>query len=180
MLQNCGDLKDAWAAVANQAESERLEAEEEREGFHDVRTEPLADDHDYLDGEYEEHNIGGISVNHDKDLCLTRSVKPLLQCMNKRQQVFYIVRQWCLKKSMGLNPEPFRIFLSGAAGVGKSLLIKCIYYEATKILSQHQNQNLDHFSICVPDSNNGPGSFQHRWIYSSLPVEDHQTTERTL
>ena len=36
------------------------------------------------------------------DGCITRVVRPLLKCMNKRQQqVFYTVRKWCLDKVNG-------------------------------------------------------------------------------
>ena len=144
MLQSCENLEDAWASVANQAEISRLEAEEENAAFDQCNDEPLTDDHDYLDQEPRDQIPAGLAIDHSDDGCITRVVRPLLKCMNKRQQqVFYTVRKWCLDKVNGLNPEPFKIFLSGAAGVGKSLLIKCIHYEATKILLQHQsNQNL--------------------------------------
>ena len=143
-LQSCGSLEDAWATIAEQAEADRLEADKESRSFDSAIDEPLADDHDYLDRQFPEQIPGGLAVEHNDVECLTRSVRPLLKCMNVRQQqVFYTIRKWCLDKVNGLNPEPFHIFLSGAAGVGKSLLIKCIYYEATKILLQHQtDQNL--------------------------------------
>ena len=144
MLQSCENLEDAWASVANQAEISRLEAEEENAAFDQCNDEPLTDDHNYLDQEPRDQVPTGLAIDHSDDGCITRVVRPLLKCMNKRQQqVFYTVRKWCHDKANGLNPEPFKIFLSGAAGVGKSLLIKCIHYEATKILLQHQsNQNL--------------------------------------
>ena len=144
VLQNCGNLEDAWATIAEQAEADRLEAEKESRAFDTILDEPLTDDHDHLNREFPEQIPGGLGVEHSEVECLTRSVTPLLKCMNERQQqVFYTIRKWCLDKVNGLNPDPFHIFLSGAAGVGKSLLIKCIYYEATKILLQHQtDQNL--------------------------------------
>ena len=144
MLQSCENLEDAWASVANQAEISRLEAEEENAAFDQCNDEPVTDDHDYLDQEPRDQIPARLAIDHSDDGCITRVVRPLLKCMNKRQQqVLYTVRKWCLDKANGLNPEPFKIFLSGAAGVGKSLLIKCIHYEATKILLQHQsNQNL--------------------------------------
>ncbi|KAJ8379112.1 hypothetical protein AAFF_G00231170 [Aldrovandia affinis] len=50
--------------------------------------------------------------------------------------VFYTVREWCLKRVWGHNPEPLFYFISGGAGCGKSHVIKCVYQEATKILRQ--------------------------------------------
>ena len=139
-LQQAENLEDAWANVANQAEVSRLEAQEERMAFDENDDEPLTDNHDYLNDEPADSTPGTFSVDHSDDGCVSRTVKPLLKNMNEMQQkTFYTVRKWCLDKVNGLKPEPFKIFLSGSAGVGKSLLIKCIYYEATKIFLQHQN-----------------------------------------
>ena len=93
MLQSCENLEDAWASVANQAEISRLEAEEENAAF-DHNDEPLTDDHDYLDQEPRDQIPAGLAIDHSDDGCITRVVRPLLKCMNKRQQqVFYTVRK---------------------------------------------------------------------------------------
>nr|XP_039258431.1 ATP-dependent DNA helicase pif1-like [Styela clava] len=50
-------------------------------------------------------------------------------------EVFYAIRQWCVKKANGKNPDPFHLFISGGAGTGKSHLVKAIYYETSKVLA---------------------------------------------
>ncbi|XP_053360312.1 ATP-dependent DNA helicase PIF1-like [Clarias gariepinus] len=64
-------------------------------------------------------------------------VRKLFRSLNETQAaMFYTVRQWCLKRVWGHNPEQFFYFVSGGAGCGKSHVIRCIYTEATKILRQ--------------------------------------------
>ena len=65
---------------------------------------------------------------------------------HKQQQVFYKIRQWCLDKVNGKQPEPFHVFITGGAGTGKSHLVKCIYNEGTRILGKMM-QNPDDLSI---------------------------------
>ena len=60
----------------------------------------------------------------------------------------YAVNFKLAEKNNELPPKPFRIFLSGGAGVGKSLLIKAIT-EYLKWVLRYQNQNLDQPSVLV-------------------------------
>ncbi|XP_051816503.1 uncharacterized protein LOC127537664 [Acanthochromis polyacanthus] len=64
-------------------------------------------------------------------------VRKMFQSLNETQAcIFYAVRQWCLQRVWGHNPEPFHYFVSGGAGCGKSHVIKCIHEEATRILRE--------------------------------------------
>ena len=75
VLQNCGNLEDAWATIAEQAEADRLEAEKESQAFDTILDEPLTDDYDYLNTEFPEQIPGGFAVEHSEVECLTRSVR---------------------------------------------------------------------------------------------------------
>ena len=62
--------------------------------------------------------------------------------------MFYNIRQWCIDKTNGTNPEAFQVFVTGGAGTGKSQLIKCIDYEATRILGSMM-RNPDDVSVML-------------------------------
>lgn len=74
----------------------------------------------------------------------TNDMRPLLESMNDEQQrVFYHVRNWCLRRLHDPNIEPIRLFITGGAGTGKSHLLKCIQYEATKIFCRKKHLQVD-------------------------------------
>ena len=119
------DMKeDEWAEIVAQKEKEKQ-----------WLTEMDADDNPDL-------NV--IHKNKNKNTFLdlkprhasTNEIKPLLESMNEeQQQIFYHVRDWCVKRLRNPDVEPLRLFITGGAGTGKSHLLKCLHYEATKIFS---------------------------------------------
>ena len=74
----------------------------------------------------------------------TNEMRPMLESMNDEQQrVFYHVRHWCLRRLHDANIEPIRLFVTGGAGTGKSHLLKCLHYEATKIFCRKKHLQVD-------------------------------------
>ncbi|CAF1332421.1 unnamed protein product [Rotaria sordida] len=84
----------------------------------------------------------------------TDEMRPLLESMNNEQQeVFYHVREWCTKRLHNPDIEPLRLFVTGGAGTGKSHLLKCLHYEATKIFSRKKHlepdENIDEIHTLI-------------------------------
>ncbi|CAM4767382.1 unnamed protein product [Rotaria magnacalcarata] len=84
----------------------------------------------------------------------TNEIRPLLDSMNHEQQeIFYYVREWYMKRLHNPDVEPLRLFLTGGAGTGKSHLLKCLHYEATRILSRKKNlepdENIDEIHTLI-------------------------------
>ena len=89
---------------------------------------------------------------------------------DKQQHVFYKMRQWCLDKVNGKQPESFDIFITGGAGTGKSHLVKCIYHEGTRILSKMM-ENPDDVSILkVAPTGIAAYNINGKTIHSALSI----------
>ncbi|XP_050416438.1 uncharacterized protein LOC126830171 isoform X1 [Patella vulgata] len=134
IIEKCGaNLKDAWSSLDIENQVDNLQCL-------DIPDENI---HDGVE-EIEIPDLIGIrkdNKNHEKEsyntiVSRTEAI-PMLRSLNKLQMdVFYKVREFCLNKIHRKNAEQFMLFLSGGAGTGKSYVIKSIYYEANRLLSQ--------------------------------------------
>lgn len=103
---------------------------------------------------------------------LTRSLN------DKQRTLFDFMYNWATKSRFRHNPEPFNIFLSGGAGVGKSHLINTIYQGVTRALSR-PGQHPDNPTVLVTAStgkaaSNINGTTLHAAF--ALPVRDKTST----
>ncbi|CAF1463104.1 unnamed protein product [Rotaria sordida] len=83
----------------------------------------------------------------------SKTIRSMLKNMTQEQlNIFYYVRDWCLRKIANENTDSLRLFITGGAGTGKSHLLKCMFYEANKILNKmNDGQSNDiRTLICAP------------------------------
>ena len=72
-------------------------------------------------------------------MCYLTTVRELLRCLNKKQQQFFNhVVHWIKTKD-----APIYAFLTGGAGVGKSLVIKAVYQALYKFYNLMEGPNAD-------------------------------------
>lgn len=131
-VQN-GPVEDAWNTFAPEAELDKLECIDERE-----QAEPLHEDEQDDVPEFTcRKQTGGIALPVKPPQMCPDFLRRMYRNLNWTQAcTFYSVRDWCINLVRGINPDPFFYFVTGGAGTGKSHLIKCVYAEATKILSK--------------------------------------------
>ncbi|XP_036949326.1 uncharacterized protein LOC119017041 [Acanthopagrus latus] len=129
--QNRGVI-DEWCNLAPESEVVRLECIEELEA--------RAPDHENVQEDVPEYAKQANTATEARAIREPTAVDPTLlrqmyQSLNHKQTcVFHAVRDWCIKRVCGHDPEQFFFYINGGAGTGKSHLIKCIYSEASKIL----------------------------------------------
>lgn len=132
MFELIGEPEDAWASLCPETEMEREECLNQKSKLEneDNRTNEVTKEVESEDPSDFIYHIRESSNSRQEML-------PLLQSLNdKQKQVFYSVREWCLKKISEGKPEPFHIFITGGAGTGKSHLIKAIHYEGSRLLGK--------------------------------------------
>ncbi|XP_048257841.1 uncharacterized protein LOC125383536 [Haliotis rufescens] len=166
LFEQSGQLEDAWAQICPETESERLECEDAHTCMSDEETESVRNMPDLL--------------QTDKTLSKTellqstvsrQEAETILRSMNEEQaDVFYKIRQWCLDKKNGKNPDAFKLFLTGGAGTGKSHLIKAICYESTRLLAPIQSNPDDMSVLLVAPTGVAAFNINASTIHSALSI----------
>ncbi|KAI4883077.1 hypothetical protein NFI96_008887 [Prochilodus magdalenae] len=139
ILKRNGLMEDAWAQICPESERERLECVDIKKNETSERQNSNS-----------AGDIPDLLPNEPRSCMRKEEAMNVLRSLNEQQsEIFYKVRDWCLQKTLGANPEPFRVFISGPGGVGKSMLIKAIYYESSRILSRLNPDNPDETHVLL-------------------------------
>ena len=134
-LKDAADLQDAWAAINPQGEQQRLDDKLEPNIYHDS-------DDEFVEIDIPEFRSQQKKSGQDLPRCGIETCRPeiteqqiesmMRQLNEKQRQVFNQITKWCDDKARDHTVPPFRIFVTGGAGTGKSHVIKCIQYYAQK------------------------------------------------
>ncbi|XP_063436496.1 uncharacterized protein LOC134717928 [Mytilus trossulus] len=177
-LEERGYQEDAWAQLCPETEKERHECNEvgENTTTQEVDSPELGIP-----------DLNQIDKSTDKNEMVQKTsfsrseVIPLLRTLNEKQKrIFFKIREWCNLKVNGKNPPPFHVFVTGGAGTGKSHLIKCLYYEATRILA-HCSPNPDDLTVLLT-APTGTAAFNINGltIHSSLSIFKGLSVEKAM
>uniref|UniRef100_A0A669BDJ4 ATP-dependent DNA helicase n=1 Tax=Oreochromis niloticus TaxID=8128 RepID=A0A669BDJ4_ORENI len=132
--QNRDVVIDEWCNLAPESEVVRLQCDEnlpERHSDDENEQENVPDYNRQSDA------VTEIRAVREQPAVDPAVVRVMYQNLNQKQAcVFYAIRDWCIQRVCGLNPDPFFFYINGGAGTGKSHLIKCIHSEASKILNR--------------------------------------------
>nr|XP_034326069.1 uncharacterized protein LOC105333116 [Crassostrea gigas] len=136
-FETIGEPQDAWASLCPETELIRTQCMEEKNTLNlDLLDDPVDD----IPEIETEDNSADVMYRVQQNNQSREEALQIIQNLNETQRnIFYYVRDWCLEKSAGQNPDPFHIFITGGAGTGKSHVIKAIHYEASRLLEKHMS-----------------------------------------
>ena len=151
-MEDYGINEESWELVAPQTEQQRHE--EAEEGVEaDVSVMGAFDPGQTL---ATKHGSESCRYIYEVTTCTltTSEWHNLILSLNVLQrEVHQYILNWCM--NMLLYPkvprqDPFYMFLTGGAGVGKSHLVKTIVQTVTRLFSRHNQENDAHVLVCAP------------------------------
>ena len=138
-----GPPEHAWANIAPETEHRRIIDEVEgTEVLRDMEQEDLDANAALFQNPRSEHR-GEISARYDaqlrKDILQPKEYRSMVRGLNvKQREVVFYHRRWCkdVVHAIKMNKPitPYRLFLSGPGGVGKSHMIRLIHTDTRKLL----------------------------------------------
>ena len=169
-LEAAADLQDAWAAIVPQAEQERLDAEINRP------VENSDDDLTEIDiPELNSTTKGPSLLKFDteplqKELTAAEALAMQRQLNDEQRQIYNYVSKWCDEKAANSTVQPFRIFLTGGAGTGKSHVIKCIRHHAEKAFAKLRETSDDTTVLVVAHTGTAAFNISGETICSAFRI----------
>ena len=139
-LTQYGPPQHAWDQVApGICEEEARHQSENIEELLSIEQEDLDANAQLLQQQQTAPLLERFSIETKRDLLVTDQYRQLMRGLNfKQKQIVSFHRRWCksavTSMKMGQPIAPYRVFLSGAGGVGKSHVISLIYRDTIKLL----------------------------------------------
>ena len=134
----------AWCQLAPNTEGNRAHAEQEgTEILTEVSEQDLIDNANLLQSNA--RGVSGLSYRFEaaanSGIIAPEEYRKLIRGLNSKQRAMVMYhRDWCKRAVQALKSgeqiEPYRVFLSGPGGVGKSHVIKLIQSDTIKLITQ--------------------------------------------